>query len=744
MAALQTLRNKPALLMSVIGGALLLFIITLVFDNNSGIGGPDMEAGEAYGEEISIQDYDSKVAQEENFLEVFNMLQTGQPQNLTEENRVQIRQQVWNDFVSMNAVKNEANELGLSVSDEDVKNALTASNFPEVRFLMSIGAATTGNPTIDGYKQFMANFDKQLMQIRQQQPQMEEFFVKLYEASLYCEKKLQDVILKNKYSTLLRNSFIGNTVTAQMAVNESNYNYDAEIAVVPYTTIADSAVKVEDKDLKSKYEANKKLFYTSSATRHIKFIDVPVQASASDLAQIRKEVVAVENSLKEAKTAEEVATIISDSKSTISYNDVYFTKEAFGNDIIYNIAAVLDTMKVGAVQKTTNDGRFISTYKLVGKVNTADSLFLHGIGAKDKAQADSILTAIKAGSTLGDIAVALGQPDTTVWVANPIYIERPANSEENVYTNVCQLETKKAGIVVEQQNYMVMEVLAQKSMSTKYNVAFAKYPVEYSKDTYDNALSKLNNYLANNKTVKDFNDNAAKEGYMVNNIPNFSSDNSMAISRIQGEQAKVAVRWILDEAEEGDISNAFECPTDPRTAHIFAVAVVSASDDEYLPLKNEGVKEYITELVKLDKKAEMIQNDLKDVKSIADAQAKNAMTENLTGVVPAQMVRVSTTGTVEPILAGALEKSKAGDFVGTLKGGAGVYVMQVNSKNEAKNDINMDAVLFSLNQYKISNTFGMMQGAYGQQSVNIYPELLLAHLSQFNGNVADKRYKFDR
>ena len=744
MAALQTLRNKPALLMSVIGGALLLFIITLVFDNNSGIGGPDMEAGEAYGEEITIQDYDAKVAKEENFLEVFNMLQTGQPQNITEDDRAQIRQQVWNEFVSLNTIKNEAKDLGLSVSEEDVKNALTSSNFPEVRFMMNVGAATTGNPTIDGYKQFMSNFDKQLMQIRQQQPQMEEFFVKLYEASLYCEQKLQDAILKNKYATLLRNSFIGNPVTAQMAVNESNFNYDAEVAVVPYTTIADSVVKVEDKDLKSKYEATKKLFYTPSATRHIKFIDVPVQASAADIAQIRNEVKAVESNLKAAKTAEEVATIVSDSKSTLSYNDVYFTKQAFTNEIVYNIAAVLDTMKVGNVQKTTNDGRFISTYKLVGKVNTADSLYIHGVGAKNKAQADSIMNAIKEGSKLGEIAVALGQKDTAFWVNNPIYVERPANSEENVYTNICQLETKKAGIIVEQQNYMVMEVLQEKSKSTKYNVAFVKYPVEYSKETYDNALSKLNNYLANNKTVKDFSDNAAKEGYMVNNVPNFSSENNMAINRIKGEQAKVAVRWILDEAEAGDISNAFECPADARTAHIFAVAVVSTSDDEYLPLENEGVKEYITELVKQDKKAEMIQNNLKDVKSIADAQAKGALKENLTAVVPAQMVRVSTTGSVEPILAGALEKSKAGDFVGTLQGGAGIYVMQVNAKNEVENDVNMNAVLFSLNQYKISNTFGMMQGAYGQQSVNIYPDLLLNHLSQFNGEVADKRYKFDR
>ena len=44
MAALQTLRSKPALLMSVIGGALLLFIITMVMENNSGLFGVSDEA----------------------------------------------------------------------------------------------------------------------------------------------------------------------------------------------------------------------------------------------------------------------------------------------------------------------------------------------------------------------------------------------------------------------------------------------------------------------------------------------------------------------------------------------------------------------------------------------------------------------------------------------------------------------------------------------------------------------------
>ena len=63
MAALQTLRNKPALLMSVIGGALLLFIVTLT-DLNS-CSRPNVEA-EVNGQELTYENYEAQVRDEEN------------------------------------------------------------------------------------------------------------------------------------------------------------------------------------------------------------------------------------------------------------------------------------------------------------------------------------------------------------------------------------------------------------------------------------------------------------------------------------------------------------------------------------------------------------------------------------------------------------------------------------------------------------------------------------------------------
>ena len=158
MAALQTLRSKPALLMSVIGGALLLFIITMVMENNSGLFGVSDEAGEAFGNEIKVNDLESKISEEQNLQEIAtflnNFFQTGQMdyQRLTEEQRAQIRQTVWDNFVNHGAIEQEANKLGLIVTDAEMQAALKTPTTFEAQFLMMVGQFAYSNPTIEGYK----------------------------------------------------------------------------------------------------------------------------------------------------------------------------------------------------------------------------------------------------------------------------------------------------------------------------------------------------------------------------------------------------------------------------------------------------------------------------------------------------------------------------------------------------------------------------------------------------------------
>ena len=64
---------------------------------------------------------------------------------------------------------------------------------------------------------------------------------------------------------------------------------DLQLAAIPYSTIADSTVKVTDAELKAAYDEKKEQYRQYVETRNIKYIDVQVTASEEDKAELRKE-----------------------------------------------------------------------------------------------------------------------------------------------------------------------------------------------------------------------------------------------------------------------------------------------------------------------------------------------------------------------------------------------------------------------------------------------------------------------
>lgn len=742
MAALQTLRNKPVLLMSIIGGALLLFIITMVMENQTGFFGPSDKAGEAFGNEIKVNDLESKIAEEQNLQEVAGIissyLQTGKfdNQGLTEEQRLQIRQNVWDQFVTEVAIADECDKLGLQATEEDLKNALQNPEYEEVQFLMMVGAFAYQTPTIEGYRKFITEFDKLVAQMAQGNPEMAELFQNIKRACLYAESKLKTSVLEHKYLTLLKGSYTSNPISAKMNFDESNTFVNVAVAAIPYATIADDQVKVSDDELKTLYDQYKGQFRNPTETRSVKLLDYIVTPSAADNSALFAEVKALEDTLRGASTSKEVTAIVSGSKTTIPYNDIYFKKEAFQEAQLYEVFSQLDSMQVGAVTATKNDGKFVTTFKLVGRKSSADSLNIRYLTLRDKKQADSVLTAMKGGATWADMAKKLGQKDTTMWQPMPFYVAQPTDNDSNTYTHPCQLPLNTPTILGDQSGYVIAEVLDAKAYSEKFNVAVIKCPIEYSDDTYSSALSKLNNFVANHKDAAKFEEAAKKEGYTVYSLSSMTtSDYTQFVAQL-GENSKETVRWIFDEAEAGQVSNVYETRNSQDASHLVVAAVVSVNEDDYLPWDNEDVKNFLTAIAKQNKKAEMILGKIKSVKSMADMQKlQGVQTDTL------QAISLADYPYNEPRLAGVLAKANKGQFVGGIKGGSAIYAVQILEKTTGSKTFNADIELAKADSRKAYNAFVQM-GMYGRPQMSKYPNALLNELITFSGKVKDLRYKF--
>ena len=113
MAAIGSIRKRSGLLIIIIGVALVLFLLT-DFLGKANFGGPTGETnvGSIKGEPISQQDFGIRV---ENALQA-----QSQGQAITEAQRTQVRNRVWEQILRERILETEYSKLGLNVTPEEL------------------------------------------------------------------------------------------------------------------------------------------------------------------------------------------------------------------------------------------------------------------------------------------------------------------------------------------------------------------------------------------------------------------------------------------------------------------------------------------------------------------------------------------------------------------------------------------------------------------------------------------------
>ncbi len=758
MAALQTLRNKPALLMSVIGGALLLFIVTLT-DLNS-CSRPNVEA-EVNGQELTVQDFEAQVGKEESLLQLLSM------GSLTDDQKNNIREDLFERFQQVQLIKKQADKLGITVTDEDVQFALSnvdiqgiqqklqrmqygqmswaAFSYAE-RIMILLGNYRVA-PTIEAYKQFLKTIDQQIAQAKQQNAaDAVEQLQSMKDACLYAESQIADDVMLNKYLSLIALGQLSNPVSAKIDYAENATTVDYEMAIVPFSTITDDQVKVTDEDLKKVYDEHKSLFRIYQPSRDLKIISVGVTASNADQQNIFAQVRAVEDSLRGATTAEQVEKIMRSSKTDAEYQNAYFSKKYLENNNQTALVAAIDSLKGSSVLATkleAANGRdtqaYISAYKLVGTVTTPDSLRVVQLIIDDKAKADSIAAALKAGSSYAaqakkydaDLKKLQSVVDTS-WVNMPFYVAASTQNDTTntlEYTHISQVPTGKTTVLFAGQTqdgkpaYSVLTVIETKGGSEKYNIAAVRYPVTFSTQTYNGKRAALQEFLAKNRTIADIEKNALKAGFTVISRPNFTTSDAMQYrTSIGGEGAKSAFIWAYDEAKAGEISAVFECGKE--NDQLLVIAVEGINDGDYLAWNNPTIKTQLEMLARQEKKAEKILEMTKNVKNIEAAKAvKGAQTDTQTNFP------ISQIANFEPTVAGALQRMKAGEFSGAVKGQQGIAFIKLIKKN------------FDEKGFEAAKTQSMQNGVQ-QKLYSIFQTNSFFNTLSNKGKIKDNRYKF--
>ena len=708
MATLLKIRSKGPLLMIVVGLALFAFIAEEFFRSmQSASAESKQRVGEIYGESLSYQDFQAMV---DEYTEVVKL--TRGANSLDSEEMTQIRDQVWNTYVQNKLIEHEAEKLGLTVTDAEVQEII---NKGQSQYLMQTPFRNeqTGAFDVNMLKKFLADYDNMKKNPSQMPADYIQYYESLFKMWQFIEKSIKQEALVNKYQSLLAHTVISNPVSAKMnfegRVNES----DVLLASVPFTTIADSTIKVEDADLKAKYEEMKENFKQISESRDFKYISVRVRASEKDKADLKKEMDEVSKQLVEGGN---IAKIVREGGSLVNYSEIPVGKAALPGDI----AMQLDTMTLNkVVGPYYNPGdQTYNVVKLMDRVSAPDSIQYRQIqiaGADEATNtktADSIMTALNNGTPFDSIAKKYGQTGEKIWITSRNYEGATMGADDLKYIkairngNVNELQNLK----ISQAN-IILQVTDRRAMDTKYDVAIVKCPVIFSNETYSKAYNDFSQFLAANPTLEAMEANAAKAGYqLLTQKDMFSNQHTVAGISNTSE----ALRWLFNEdTEVNSVSKMYECGNNDN---MLVVALTAVNPVGYRSM--ESVKDILTREVIKDKKAKQISEKMASWKSVNDArQMTGAVVDTVKHITFNSPVFVSATGSNEPAINGAVDKTNKGQFKSGVKGMAGVYAFQVLNKTKGQEKMDAKAEENMLNSKNMRGMGQFIMDLYNKAEV---------------------------
>ncbi|WP_317900129.1 peptidylprolyl isomerase [Aurantibacillus circumpalustris] len=670
VSVLEKIRRRTGLLVSIVGVALLIFILESLLGSGASIfGGSDLNyAGSINGKKIDRNEFLMKFENQLN-----NYRQRNQGRDVDESTKTQVIEGIWQQYIIDLVMKPQFNKIGIAVGDDELYESVVVN--PAQSIIQNLTDPNTGKineqfSRPDGsldplkWRQAVQNVTgENEMAVRSMEEQVKD--------SRYFEK-FRALITKGLYVT-----------KAEAKQNYQNQNQKRELSYIikRFDSVSDTVVKVTDSDIQKYYKEHSYQYMNSEATRSAEYVVFNVLPSKEDLAEIENDAQRVASEFKGLSVRDDSSFMAQESENG-SIMIQNFTKKS----MIIRDSSVF-TSAAGTVFGPYNEGAYFKIYKLQGINSMADSARIRHIlvGINDaqqkpkrsleqaKNEADSILVLLKAKKVSFDSLVVNYSDDGGSKTNGGDYgwfDENEGFVEQ--FKNAGLMGSKGNISVVETQfGYHIIEVLdVSKTRHNSYRVAQIFKLIGPSDETNQRVFATANQFAGENNTAELF-DKAVVAQKLIPRMANNIKEGNYQVSGLDG--AKELVKWAFN-ANKGDVT--IFTMTDKHV-----VAKLSGIKNQgLLPL--EEVKDDVTMKATQAKKAEMFTEEFKNKagndKSIEAIAGKLGLEVRKSSDLIAQQNTIEGVGP-DNIMVGTAIGTKAGALSKITTGINGVFVLAVNS-----------------------------------------------------------------
>lgn len=656
MSIIQNIRDKSAVVLTtMISISLIAFLVQDAFVGGSnGFDSQSTSVGSINGKDVDLVEFSKQV----NLVEQNYRSQGMQTDEMMTQS---IIENVWNTYIQKDLIQSEAKKLGLTITPKELGAVLFSEDAPQ-EFKQLFQNPTTGGFDLDAAKNWFNN-------IKKGKP---EDIASVNDQLL---NPIEINLLTQKYTSLFSQAaYVPKWMLEKMA---SDNNAIASISYVniPYGLIADSTVKVSDKEI-NEYVSTHKDEFKQDQVKGISFVSFSASPTQEDSSKLYNQLVSQKGEFLSA----------TDAKSFVTRNNTalpYYDGFALRSRLQMGAKDSIIAMPVGAIIGPYLDG---GNYVIAKKIETRslpDSIKVRHIlvGVVDprsgqqkradsaaKKTADSIYNAIKAGADFGSLAATLSEDQGSKMNGGEYNLSSvDMGTFDKDFVDYAFYKPKGSMAVVKTSfGYHVIEVLNQKNFEEGYKVAYLSKAIVASQETDVTASTTAVQFASTSKNQKSFDETVSKMKLSKSN-----ADNIRGLDYTAGTlSSRSLVRWVF-ENKVGAVSEPF----DLKDQYVVAIITNEVAEG----VQPASIARVFVEPILINKKkADAIVKKIGAEKDFAKIATQNAgITANIDTVRFGDPF-LPGLGSETKVIGAAFNKKNLSNISGVIGGQSGAFFIKVN------------------------------------------------------------------